>query len=285
MMTDRPMSMAGAYQYDTPWCLTANTGGTLPPIVFLHTWETKEPAQFDALAREVGPLQPLYAVRPPDVAALARFDRVADWVAYMRRRLDQLPVQPPYRLAGWSFGGVVALELARALSVEGVAVTTVDLVDTWLPHHVPRTGRERLVKHVRILRRLPKSDRRRYVRVKAHRFPRAVADFGGEKAHNALNRVRRRVDADQPKIDPRLRAIWVPYFKYVPSAYPDPVTIYSSDKSVERNLGDEAIGWSPWLTGGLDVVRLPGTHDSLWGTAHIDVLAAALTKRSSAAPT
>jgi hypothetical protein len=86
-----------------PGLLAANTSGSLPSIVFLHTSADDEPAQFDALGPAVGPAQPLYAIEPPDAATLARFDHVADWVAYERRRLDELPVRPPYRLAGWSF--------------------------------------------------------------------------------------------------------------------------------------------------------------------------------------
>jgi thioesterase domain-containing protein len=278
MMTDRSMSSGDAREA-VPWWLAANTGGPLPPILFLHTWGGLEPAQFDALARAVGPRQPLYAIQPPDTADLAHFDRVADWVAYERRRLDELPLRPPYRLAGWSFGGVVALELARCLLLEDVAVTTIDLIDTWIPRPFPRTARARLLKHLRAARSLPKPDRRRYVRVTAQRFPRAAATFGAYHAQRAARRLRRVADPDHPRVDPRLRAVRVPFFKYVPTKYGDHVTIYACDASVERNLGDETLGWSSWLTGGLDVVRLPGTHLSLWGAPQIAVLADALTTR------
>jgi thioesterase domain-containing protein len=276
-MTDRWTSSTDAPREAVPWLLTANTSGPLPPIVFLHTWGDDEPAQFDALGPAVGPTQPLYAIEPPDAAALAGFDRVADWVAYERGRLDELPVRPPYRLAGWSFGGVVALELARCLSAEGIAVMTVDLIDTWLPRNVPRTARERLQTRFRTLRSLPKPQRRRYAWETAQRFPRAATRFGLEKTRHVASRFRPRVDTDQQNVDPRYRAIWVPYVKYRPTAYPHSVTIYSCDESVERNWGDGTLGWSRWLVGGSEVVHLPGTHKSLWDAQHITVLADALT--------
>jgi thioesterase domain-containing protein len=65
--------------------------------------------------------------------------------------------------------------------------------------------------------------------------------------------------------------------KYRPTAYPRSVTIYACDESVERNWGDETLGWSRWLVGGSVTVRLPGTHKSLWDAPHIAVLAGALT--------
>jgi len=258
--------------------LTANTDGPLPPIVFLHTWGALEPAYFDALARAMVPTQSLYAIEPPDPADLARFDRVADWVAYERRRLDELPVQPPYRLAGWSFGGVVALELARSLSVEGVAVITVDMIDSWMPRGGSKTAKEKFQKRLRTLRSVPTPQRRRYLWETVQHFPGAATRFGAEKAQHAVGRFQRRVKADKPKVDPHEHAVWVPWVKYVPAAYRDHVTIYACDASVERNWSDETLGWSRWLVGGFDVVRLPGTHVSVWGAPHVAVLADALTQ-------
>jgi thioesterase domain-containing protein len=53
-----------------------------------------------------------------------------------RHHLEALrPVQPsgPYRLAGWSYGGLVALEMARQLEDEGQRVCFLALLDTALP--------------------------------------------------------------------------------------------------------------------------------------------------------
>jgi thioesterase domain-containing protein len=43
----------------------------------------------------------------------------------------------PYHLAGWSFGGIVAYEMARQLRAAAAAVACVVLIDSWAPlYHV-----------------------------------------------------------------------------------------------------------------------------------------------------
>ncbi|WP_253900255.1 condensation domain-containing protein [Corallococcus carmarthensis] len=85
---------------------------------------------YAALAKQLGPEQPFYGLqsqgldgsRPPldSVEAMA-----ALYVAAVRT------VQPhgPYRLGGWSMGGVVAFEMARQLQARGEAVELVALID------------------------------------------------------------------------------------------------------------------------------------------------------------
>ncbi|WP_244221665.1 non-ribosomal peptide synthetase [Corallococcus exercitus] len=85
---------------------------------------------YAALAKQLGPDQPFYGLqsqgldggRPPldTVEAMA-----ALYVAAVRT------VQPrgPYRLGGWSMGGVVAFEMARQLQARGETVELVALID------------------------------------------------------------------------------------------------------------------------------------------------------------
>jgi thioesterase domain-containing protein len=48
----------------------------------------------------------------------------------------------PYLLGGWSFGGVVAFEMARQMRQRGRPVALVALLDSWLPALVPLAVRE-----------------------------------------------------------------------------------------------------------------------------------------------
>ena len=89
----------------------------------------------------------------PDVGALPR--RVDQWVDHAEAVLRDAPVEPPYRLVGWSFGGVVALELARRLRGEGTEVSYVGMIDTTRPRRAPLADRDYIWYHLAAAAELP----------------------------------------------------------------------------------------------------------------------------------
>jgi thioesterase domain-containing protein len=115
-----------------PPLVTIQPAGTRPPLFFVHpaggqvTWYTP-------LASRLGDDQPFYGLRArgmsedeapvEDVRAMA-----ADYVRAIRA------VQPngPYHLGGWSFGGLVAYEMACRLQREGERVGYLAIVDSVL---------------------------------------------------------------------------------------------------------------------------------------------------------
>ncbi len=111
--------------------------GSLPPLFLLH------PAGghvlcYVALARHMGREQPVYGLEAPGLhnkrPPLPRIEELAQaQLAAVRS------VQPegPYYLAGWSFGGLLAFEMARQLRAGGQAVAFVGLIDTGTPGYLP----------------------------------------------------------------------------------------------------------------------------------------------------
>src|SRR5690349_3170091 len=93
--------------------IVANPEGTLAPVVFFFTWE-REREDLVVLGRAMGPDQPLYGIDHPPIDGPLPRD-LDEWVRFHRAGLDRLPVRAPYHLAGFSFGGVIALEIAMAL--------------------------------------------------------------------------------------------------------------------------------------------------------------------------
>ena len=105
-------------------------GGTRPALFCIH------PAggsvfPYYALAHYLGPNQPLYAL---EARGLARFEATHETVEAMARDYIEAVIseQPegPYYLAGWSFGGLVAYEMARQLTAAGHGVPLVMLLDS-----------------------------------------------------------------------------------------------------------------------------------------------------------
>ncbi|MEW5926736.1 MAG: amino acid adenylation domain-containing protein [Gemmatimonadota bacterium] len=103
------------------------------PLFFVHA-AGGNVASYAALARRLGPGQPLYGLQSrglegdePPHAGIP--EMAADYLAHVRG------VQPagPYRLGGWSMGGLVAFEMARRLEAGGEEVELLALVDSRAP--------------------------------------------------------------------------------------------------------------------------------------------------------
>ncbi|KQS08673.1 hypothetical protein ASG04_06820 [Curtobacterium sp. Leaf183] len=203
---------------------------------------------------------------------------VPDWsIPAMAKRYIELMrvVQPrgPYTIAGHSFGGLVALEMAAVLTAAGQTVHRVVLVDTYLPEQTaeqvdvvefgeldlgpgsaPRTGLRRRV-----------TDRTAFVR------ERVLAPFGqiGRRAR-AYGAGMFRWQGQQ-----QFRAFFdhavVVSRRYRPPVYEGAVTLVVADGN-----DSGASRWAPFLVGGADEVRMHSEHSSVLREPYVGELAEAL---------
>ncbi len=109
------------------------TGGSRPPLFCLHALGGDIRCYRD-LAEHMDPNWPLYALRARGAEGLlephASIDQMAaDYLAAIR----SLQPHGPYFLAGWSAGGIYALELARRLLADGETLGLLAFFDTPLP--------------------------------------------------------------------------------------------------------------------------------------------------------
>ncbi|MEY2420310.1 MAG: hypothetical protein QOI95_377 [Acidimicrobiaceae bacterium] len=262
-----------------PAVVSFNEDGQLPPVVFLHTWNT-DVDRLVALADFLGPDQPLYGIEPPPSDALPA--NVAGWLEYDRRLLDTLPVEPPYRLAGFSFGGVVALELARMLQAEKRAVEWIGLVDTLRPKLNPKGVRKYLRYHIEEFLGLPSRPQRRayawrLVRGGAHRNLLRVKNKGiALLARLHLVRRRPKTLGDERHLLPLKRSIWRSYLGYEATPYEHPVALFTGAENRAAAAGDISLRWSRYLRGGFEVVEIEGEHLALFLPEHIHSVGGAI---------
>ncbi len=121
-----------------PPVVSLNAGGARPPLFFLHGDIAGGGFYSRALARALGPEQPVYAVHPH---GLAGEPVPASIEAMAEDRLAALrAVRPegPYLLGGYCDGALVALEMARRLAAAGAAVPAVVLLDALAPPRILR---------------------------------------------------------------------------------------------------------------------------------------------------
>jgi thioesterase domain-containing protein/aryl carrier-like protein len=106
------------------------TFGERPPLFLAHPAGGHVVCYRD-LAVQLAFEQPVYALQPRGVQdGQAPIDSLEAMAAYYVEAIRGLYPSGPYRLGGWSFGGVVAFEMARQLEDAGAEVELVALFDT-----------------------------------------------------------------------------------------------------------------------------------------------------------
>ncbi|HST62114.1 MAG TPA: amino acid adenylation domain-containing protein [Longimicrobium sp.] len=143
---------------------TGRTSRIRPPVVVLQGEGAARPlflvhaggghlVCYHPLAQLLAPHQPLFGLQArgldDGLPPLQGVDAMAEYyLAGMRR------AQPegPYRLGGWSYGGMVAWEMARRIRAEGGEVELLALIDTQPPE--PRDAPGLALDHAAVLRRV-----------------------------------------------------------------------------------------------------------------------------------
>ena len=219
------------------------------------------------LAVDCGAQQPFYGLQAQGIdGKIAPLTRVEDMASLYLREIRQVQATGPYLLAGYSGGGVIAFEMAHQLLRQGEEVPRLVLLDTVSPDLL-RMSRG-LRSNIRTLRQLGP----------------AYAQCLPSKARDGLVRVARRVRTklhssredplpyelrDQQVWDANLAAIG----SYRARPYPGRATLFRAAQS-DMSYGDVPpdLGWSSWLTHEVEVITIPGTHDTLVCEPNVRVL-------------
>ena len=117
-------------QEEWPLLVPLRSGSIKPPLYCIHLGDGNVLSYRD-LARHLPIDQPLYGLQSRGLDGIGRIhtrieDMARDYVAVIRK------MQPrgPYAICGWSFGGIVAFEMARQLAGVGQTVELLALFDT-----------------------------------------------------------------------------------------------------------------------------------------------------------
>jgi phthiocerol/phenolphthiocerol synthesis type-I polyketide synthase D len=187
----------------------------------------------------------------------------------------------PYRLGGWSFGGLLAFEVARQLVAAGAEIELLFLVDTIIPlpdkESSPvdalRTRLGRFVEYIEQtyqvdlgvpaadLAALPEAERNDLV---LRRLSERVAGMGAAVLNHQQTSY----------VDARISE------QYTPAEYPGPVLLFRAkdphpltttlDPRYLRS--DEALGWDEFCPD-LEIVKVPGDHITVIDPPYVSVIA------------
>ncbi|MDC9595043.1 non-ribosomal peptide synthetase, partial [Xenorhabdus sp. IM139775] len=105
--------------------------GSLLPLFLVH--ETSgDPLVYSPLAALLPPELPVYVLQALGIHTLAHPPQSIEALATCHiQAIRRVQPQGPYRLAGWSIGGVIAYEIAQQLTTDGETVEFLGMIDSY----------------------------------------------------------------------------------------------------------------------------------------------------------
>lgn len=107
-------------------------GGSKRPLFFVggHTGRVLE---FRDLAPLLGPERPFYALQPEASSQKTYSTEIKKIASTYLNAIREIQATGPYQLAGYCFGGLIALEMAQQLKAQGERVEPLILIETTCP--------------------------------------------------------------------------------------------------------------------------------------------------------
>jgi amino acid adenylation domain-containing protein len=229
------------------------------------------------LAQNLGYDIPLYGLQ-----ALGTDDgdeplmRVEEMAETYLRAIRTVRPGGPYNLAGWSFGGVVAFEMARQLKNQSEEVSLLALIDSSAPgiheNQMEWDDAELLVflmgevmsLSVDHLRQLGPDEQLLYVIKEAEKKALFSPDFGLDQARRFLRVIKANNKAYYDfSMKPYCGKI---HFFRASEKLPEKYSLPEGDK-------DHVSIWAKFATGGIEVHEVTGNHRNMMVRPHVQVLA------------
>jgi thioesterase domain-containing protein len=259
--------------------------GSKPPLYCIHPLGGGVLC-YRELALLLGTDQPVYGLQPQGLdGKQPPRTRVEDMASHYIQEIQSFQPHGPYFLAGYSFGGVVAFEMAQQLSKKGEKVGIVAMIDTCRPGYI-----KRMPLPIRVLLHLKNA-----IKIGPAYLGQKVKGWTEHSNYYLRQSYRRYVDVAQHAIsitshlndenehleviDANVQALG----EYVFQAYPGDITLLrTEEKNRDEAVGveyDRYFGWKDIILGELDMDYIPGSHLSVLQEPHVRTLAEKLGDR------
>jgi thioesterase domain-containing protein/acyl carrier protein len=255
---------------DTTPIIALQPSGSRPPI-FIFPGGVGDVLMLIGLAEALGEEQPVYGMQAAGFFGKTVYSRrVEEAAAHFAQEIKKVRASGPYHLAGHSFGGVIAFEVARQLREAGEAVGLVGLLDSHPPGSIHGGSfRRRMQTHLFNMSDLDWKGKIGYVT--RHFQTRASKALGRFEFFQTLlrNTAVKQAMWDDPFRQTRFAAA-----NYSPAQpYPGPVTLFIVSERPRHIDWDMMAPWHKFISGPIERVPVPGDHSSMIKPPHVTELA------------
>jgi len=238
------------------------------------------------LARHLRGDVPLFGLQAQGIdGTLAPHTTIEAMAAHYIRAMKTAQPAGPYRVCGWSTGGIIAFEIARQLRDAGDEVGLVALFDAGIPRPGENFGEADIApmlgmmfpgedpEKLKALQSLPAAEQLEYFRGRAEMTQLLVAGAGAAQAQRIFEVFQANMQAA---------------VQYQPEAIDVKVTLFRAADDGTPMHADPVLGWGPWAE--VEVIPTIGSHLTMFQSPAVEELARLLDERleqerSSIAPT
>lgn len=232
---------------------------------------------FKPLADRLRGETPIYGIEAQGIdGSLPFLESVEDMAELYIRHMLSVDPHGPYRLIGYSGGGVIAVEMAHQLRRSGRSVELLAMLDTLAPQEAstPLSLADKICM-------LTKLDGAYLARRMVHhsvklkeKIETRLAGSGGDHVGKSQIEL----------LSEQCEAVYLEaQGRYHPAPYDGDVLLFRAERtSAMFARSGETLGWQELLTGKLEIVTLDAYHDTLLSDTSIHVVVDELTRRLTA---
>lgn len=267
------------------FCVHPMFGVVFPYLELAH--------HLDILAKQSSqPNRSFYGLQPLGLDGKSRpLDRMEAIAAYYVQAIQTLQPQGPYFLGGWSFGGLVAFEMAQQLTQAGHRVALLAILDTIAPCTQPSVSQSlKFLLNTALWSTLPfLLD---YGTLAIHQLQSwqpwlSRRQWSTRISETALRALVRQIPEesrlrllDESALLTLVRIVYAnaqAVHRYVPQPYLQRLTLFRATEQPEVSGHDRTLGWGT-LAKDIQLHPVPGNHLSLLKPPHVQTLAQQLSE-------
>jgi thioesterase domain-containing protein len=247
--------------------------GSRHPLFIIHG-AGGNVVNFYGLTTRIGADQPVYGVQAQALEAnQAALTRIEDMAAHYLKEIRRVQEHGPYHFLGYSYGGVMALEMAHQLLAVGEKVGMLGMLDTRASEYIPGSAAKASSGQVARQGRLASY----FHRSRGHENTKTWLEFFvkdlRERRIRYVTKLAAKMFSKIPvflKNTHEINAYAARNYKVRPISAR--LTLFRAAKQADKTIPSDN-GWSPIFREGVEVYEVPGDHWHVLYEPGIDVLA------------
>ncbi|OYY23891.1 MAG: hypothetical protein B7Y69_03390 [Sphingobacteriia bacterium 35-40-8] len=256
--------------------------GSRPPLFLIHG-DSLNVLSFVGLTKYIHPDQPVYGLQPKGMDGKSDpIDSIEGIAAYYNQAIIAKFPDGPYAIAGYSFGGYVAVEMAKQLKAEGLQVLMIGLFDTNVINAENYLTWSKQL-HRKLLRQIPKF---KWIVQSIIENPAKALGYQFTSLNNRLrSTLKLGSKAELPEVNSyylmmdKINAVHhQALYQYNLSPFEDKVVLFKALDRVYFVDDFDFLGWRKYALTGVEVHNIPGNHDTMFKEPNCQILAQEMDK-------